>query len=56
MNRQSIKRKFKFWGKFFTYLSMVGATVSLLKDADIGLSFFFLFMIFIGCAMHEYSE
>ena len=49
------KRELKFFGKFTTYIFMVGAIISLIKGDNL-FAISSLFMILIGCAMHEYSE
>ena len=49
------KREAKFGGKMITYFAIVTAVITSIRGDyfSAGLSFI---MIFIGCAMHEYSE
>jgi hypothetical protein len=46
----------KFWGKFIVYISQVSAVISAVKANSLELTALSLFIMFIGCAMHEFSE
>jgi hypothetical protein len=50
------RESMKFWGKFIVYTSQVSAVISVIKLNSIELTMLSIFMLFIGCAMHEYSE
>jgi len=46
----------KFWGKFFVYVGQVSAIISAIKLSSIEYTAISIFIIFIGCVMHEFSE